>query len=91
MYAQQPKENTSGLDDATLASIATTAGASDAVASCIRRDVHEVRHRDDEKTPVQPGQSGVATPTIAVNGTVLSNQNDLTGEPQKDIVARLDG
>lgn len=92
MYAQQPKENTSGLDDATLASIATTAGASDAVASCISDGTYtKFVTAMTQKTPVQPGQSGVATPTIAVNGTVLSNQNDLTGDPQKDIVARLDG
>ncbi|MEZ3157361.1 thioredoxin domain-containing protein [Microbacterium sp. BWR-S6Y] len=92
MYAQQPKENTSGLDDATLASIATTAGASDAVTSCINDGTYtKFVTAMTQKTPVQPGQSGVATPTIAVNGTVLSNQNDLSGDPQKDIVARLNG
>ncbi len=45
-----------------------------------------------QKTPVQPGQSGVATPTIAVNGQrPVETRNDLSGVPQKDIVARLNG
>lgn len=92
LYAQQPSENTAGLDDATLASIATSAGASDAVTSCITDGTYEkFVTAMTQKTPVQPGQSGIATPTIAVDGTVLSNQNDLTGDPQKDIVARLNG
>lgn len=92
MYAQQPKENTSGLDDAALASIATTAGASDAITSCISDGTYaKFVTAMTQKTPVQPGQSSVATPTIAVNGTVLSNQNDLSGDPQKDIVDRLNG
>ncbi|PVE76947.1 DsbA family protein [Microbacterium testaceum] len=92
MYAQQPKENTSGLDDATLTSIATTAGASDAVSSCISDGTYsKFVTAMTQKTPVQPGGQGIATPTIAVNGTVLANQTDLTGDPQKDIVARLAG
>lgn len=92
LYAQQPSENTSGLDDATLASIATSAGASDAVTSCITDGTYEkFVTAMTQKTPVQPGQSGIATPTIEVDGTVLSNQTDLTGDPQKDIVARLNG
>lgn len=92
MYAQQPKENTSGLDDATLTSIATAAGASDAVSSCITEGTYsKFVTAMTQKTPVQPGGQGIATPTIAVNGTVLANQTDLTGDPQKDIVARLDG
>ncbi|MDU0366356.1 thioredoxin domain-containing protein [Microbacterium sp. KSW4-17] len=92
MYAQQPTENTSGLDNAALASIATSAGASDAVTSCIDDGTYsKFVTAMTQKTPVQPGQSGIATPTIAVDGTVLSNQSDLTGDPQKDIVGRLNG
>jgi len=92
MYAQQPKEGSAGLDNATIASIATTAGASDAVTSCITNGTYtKFVTAMTKKTPVQPGASGIATPTIAVNGTVLSNQKDLTGDPQKDIVARLNG
>ncbi|MEX0152130.1 DsbA family protein [Microbacterium sp. LMI1-1-1.1] len=92
MYAQQPAEQTSGLDDATLVQIAESAGASDAVASCIQDGTYErfvtARTRD---TPVQPGASGIATPTIAINGEVLNNQTDLTGNPETDITGRLNG
>ncbi len=92
LYAQQPSENTSGLDDATLASIATSAGASDAVSSCIDDGTYEKFVATmTQKTPVQPGGQGIATPTIAVNGTVLANRTDLSGDPQKDIVDRLNG
>ena len=91
MYAQQPTEGTSGLDDATLATIAKNAGASDAVSSCITDGTYtKFVTAITKKTPSQTG-SGIATPTIAINGTVLVNQTDLTGDPQKDIVGRLNG
>lgn len=91
MYAQQPKEGTAGLDDATLASIAQDAGASDAVTSCITGGTYtKYVTALTKKTPSQTG-SGIATPTIAINGKVLVNQTDLTGNPQKDIVGRLNG
>jgi len=92
LYAQQPSEGTAGLDDATLASIATTAGASDAVTSCIEGGTYmKFVTAMTRGTPVQSGAAGVSTPTIVVNGTVLTNKTDLTGDPQKDIVARLNG
>lgn len=91
MYAQQPKEGTAGLDDATLATIAKDAGASDAVTSCIQDGTYtKFVTAMTKKTPSQTG-SGIATPTIAINGQVLVNQQDLTGDPQKDIVGRLNG
>lgn len=92
LYAQQPKENTAGVDDATLASIATSAGASDAVSSCISGGTYtKFVTAMTEKTPLQSGATSVQTPTIAVDGTVLTNKTDLTGDPQKDIVARVNG
>ena len=91
LYAQQPKEGTSGLDDATLATIAKDAGASDAVTSCIQDGTYtKFVTAMTKKTPSQTG-SGISTPTIAINGQVLVNQKDLTGDPQKDIVGRLNG
>ncbi len=91
MYAQQPREQTAGLDDATLATIAKDAGASDAVTSCIDDGTYtKFVTAMTRETPSQTG-SGIATPTIAINGTVLVNQTDLTGDPQKDIVDRLNG
>ncbi|MDQ1082946.1 MULTISPECIES: thioredoxin domain-containing protein [Microbacterium] len=92
LYAQQPKENTAGLDDATLASVATSVGASDAVATCIEDGTYtRFVTAMTAKTPLQEGATGIATPTIVVNGTTLTNKPDLTGDPQKDIVDRLNG
>lgn len=92
MYAQQPAEQTAGLDDATLTQIAETAGASDAVASCITdRTYDRFVTAMTQKTPVQPGQQRAATPTVAINGEVLNNQTDLSGDPEADIVGRLQG
>lgn len=92
MYAQQPSEGTAGLDDAAIATIAQDAGASDAVASCISDGTYSrFVAAVTAKTPVQEGVSSISTPTIAINGEVLVNQRDLTGDPQKDIVERLNG
>lgn len=90
MYAAQPEENSTGLTDEQISAIATQAGASDAVASCISDGTYNgfVAART-KQTPVQPGQNGISTPTVSINGEVLSNQNDLSGDPQADIVARL--
>lgn len=91
LYSQQPKEGTSGLDDATLATIAQDAGASDAVASCIQDGTYsKFVTAMTKKTPSQTG-SGISTPTVAIDGQVLVNREDLTGDPQKDIVERLNG
>jgi protein-disulfide isomerase len=92
MYAQQPSEGTAGLDDAAIATIAKNAGASDAVTSCISDGTYSrFVAAVTEKTPLQAGVSSISTPTIAINGTVLANRTDLTGDPQKDIVERLNG
>ncbi|MDZ5145776.1 DsbA family protein [Microbacterium testaceum] len=90
LYAQQPTENTAGLDNETLAKIATASGASSGVASCITDGTYaKFVTAMTEKTPLQPGSSRPATPTIVVDGKTLNNQQDLTGDPQKDIVQRL--
>jgi protein-disulfide isomerase len=89
MYADQPAENSSGLDDATLTAIAQQAGASDAVAGCISDGTY-ARYVTamTRETPIQEGAGGVSTPTIVVNGEILTNQTDLTGSPD-DITSRL--
>lgn len=89
MFAAQPDEGSTGLTDDEIAAIASEAGASGA-ASCIA----DGTYRDyvgfmTGRTPVQPGESRVSTPTIAVNGDTLSNRDDLTGDPDADILARL--
>jgi protein-disulfide isomerase len=90
MYAAQPAESSTGLTDEQITDIARQSGASDAVASCIADGTYSryvtAMTRD---TPLQEGASTAATPTIVVNGQTLTNQTDLTGDPQTDIVARL--
>jgi protein-disulfide isomerase len=74
LYANQPAEGTTGLTDAQLIEVAGSVGA-EGIDAC----VNEQRYSGfvgsmTERTPVQPGQSGIATPTLAVNGEVISNQ-----------------
>jgi protein-disulfide isomerase len=90
LYENQPEEQSTGLDDATLTSIAQGVGAGEGVASCIADGTYSryVTAKTRE-TPIQTGASGVSTPTIVVNGQTLTNQTDLTGDPQADIVARF--
>ena len=92
LYAQQPAELTAGLDDATLASIATSAGASDAVSSCITDGTYR-KYVDyvTRKTPIQPDQTRITTPTIAVNGTVVQNSQVLRGDPKSTLESLLNG
>lgn len=90
MFENQPTEGGAGLDDAQIVSIAQGVGAGESVAGCIESGEYErFVSAMTEKTPSQPGATGIATPTIAINGEVLSNQQHLTGDPQADIVARL--
>lgn len=90
LYANQPEEGSTGLTDDQLASYAQQAGASASVASCITDGTYKKYVTAmTRNTPIQPGASGIATPTIAINGTVLSNQTDLTGNPQTDFIDRL--
>lgn len=90
LYENQPQEQSTGLDDATLTSIAEGVGAGEGVASCITDGTYSryVAAKTRE-TPVQSGAGGISTPTIVVNGETLTNQTDLTGDPQADIVARF--
>lgn len=90
MFAGQPQEGTSGLTDEEIIAIAREAGASESVASCITDGTYtQFVTAMTRNTPLQPGAEGIGTPTIAVNGEVLDNSTDLTGDPQADIVARL--
>ncbi|MEN2738261.1 thioredoxin domain-containing protein [Microbacterium sp. X-17] len=88
MYAQQPQEGSNGLTDDQIVSIATGAGVTNAT-DCIKAGTYKTYvDAQTKKTPIQPGQSSIATPTIVVNGTTLSNQTDLTGKPA-DLLAKL--
>lgn len=90
MFANQPEEGSSGLTDDEIIAIAQQAGASGDVASCITDGTYtRFATAMTRETPEQEGSPGISTPTIVVNGQVLANATDLTGDPQADIVARL--
>ena len=61
------------LTDDEIAAIATQAGASNS-SSCITGETYtKFVTSMTPKTPVAPGSSGIGTPTIAINGQVISN------------------
>ncbi len=73
MYAKQPEENSTGLTDDEIIAIAKSVGV-DSVDTCITDGTYKKFVASmTEKTPVAPGASGIGTPTVAVNGEVISN------------------
>lgn len=91
LYENQPGEGTPGLTDEQIVQIASSVGVTDVetVQQCITDGTYkQFAQSITEKTPVQPGQSGIATPTLVLNGETLSNST-LTGDPQTDIVDKL--
>lgn len=89
LFKNQPKESSSGLTDDELISIAGEVGANDVADGITKGTYKKFVSYVTAKTPLQPGQTGIATPTIAVNGEVMSNKTFLTGDPQADIVSRF--
>lgn len=74
MFAQQPAEGSAGLTDQQMIDIAKGAGA-EGIDSCVTDGTYTgFVTAMTEKTPIAPGASGIGTPTIAVNGTVISNK-----------------
>jgi len=87
MYANQPAEGSTGLTDDQILGIAKGVGVTD-IDSC----VNDGRYMDyvtamTEKTPVKEGAGGIGTPTVVLNGEILT----LTGDPQADLVTPLKG
>lgn len=85
LFKNRPAQGTEGLNDEKLIEFASTAGAPNA-ASCIndgkfKSFVEEMT----EKTPIIPGQAGIATPTVLVNGEFIN----VAGDPETELVARL--
>ena len=74
MYTNQPEENSQGLSDAQIISIAESVGVTNA-ADCIDAGRYmKYVTAMTPKTPTPPGSTGIGTPTIAINGTVIVNQ-----------------
>lgn len=73
MFTQQPEENSTGLTDEEILSIAAGAGVTD-IDSCVTGQTYEkFVTAMTKKTPLQPGNSRIATPTLEINGEVISN------------------
>ncbi|MFT4136791.1 DsbA family protein [Microbacterium sp.] len=85
MYENQPDEGTEGLTDAAIIDIAAGVGVT-GIDSCVTDGTYtKYVTAMTPKTPLQEGASGISTPTVAVNGEVIT----LTGVPDTDLTARL--
>ena len=74
MYENQPAEGSTGLTDDEILVIASGVGV-DGIDDCVTSGKYSQFVTDQtEKTPVQPGSSSIGTPTIVVNGEVISNK-----------------
>jgi len=73
MFANQPDENTTGLTDEQILEIAASVGVTD-IDTCVAEGeyVNYVAELT-EQTPIQPGLTGIATPTVTVNGEAIAN------------------
>lgn len=72
MFANQPAEQSTGLTDEQILEIAASVGVT-GIDAC----VNDGTYRDfvtsmTDQTPIQPGAEGISTPTVAVNGQVIS-------------------
>lgn len=75
MFAGQPEENSSGLTNKEILAIASSVGVT-GIDSCVNDGTYAGYVTEiTAKTPIQPGASGIATPTIAVNGQVIANSS----------------
>ncbi|MCC2033558.1 DsbA family protein [Microbacterium allomyrinae] len=73
MFANQPDEGSTGLTDEQILEIAAGVGVT-GIDTCVADGTYSsFVTAMTENTPIQPGSSGIGTPTIAVNGEVIAN------------------
>lgn len=85
MFQSQPAEGTAGLANEEILAIAEGVGVT-GIDACVNDGEYErFVAAMTEKTPIQPGMEGIATPTVAVNGEAIANR-DL---PEPDQLATL--
>lgn len=85
LFEERPREGTEGLTNEELVALAERAGATD-VSECITAGTYaDFVQEKTEETPVIPGNSGISTPTVRVNGDYI----DVGGDPQVEIVGRF--
>jgi len=73
LFAGQPAENTEGLSDDELLAMAEGVGVTGIDACVTEGEYTDYVTAMTQNTPVQPGNSGIATPTVEVNGEVIAN------------------
>ena len=75
MFANQPAEGSTGLSNEQILQIAASVEAT-GIDACVNDGQYSgfVTSMTD-KTPVAPGAAGIGTPTIAINGEVISNRS----------------
>ncbi|GAA1953232.1 DsbA family protein [Microbacterium aquimaris] len=73
LFAGQPAENTEGLSDDELLAVAEGVGVTGIDACVTEGEYTDYVTAMTQNTPVQPGNSGIATPTVEVNGEVIAN------------------
>jgi protein-disulfide isomerase len=87
LFANQPKEGTAGLDDATLAKLAGQAGADEAaVAACQSKGTYDGWVKDVTDQASQDGIEG--TPTYFVDGSKVAFTQD--EEPKATLTRLID-
>ncbi len=73
MFEGQPDENTTGLTDEQILAIASDAGVT-GIDTCVTDGQYtDFVTAKTKETPIQPGSTGIGTPTLTVNGEVISN------------------
>jgi protein-disulfide isomerase len=77
LYAQQPKEGTSGLSDAKIAEIAVQAGVPQGVADTFTKRTFEPWVAASNKSADKAGVS--STPTVKINGQVFTGNLHVPG------------
>lgn len=75
VFDNQPDEGTPGLSDEELLGMAESSGATGVDTCASDGEYFDYVTAMTKNTPIQPGNAGIATPTLEVNGEVISNRD----------------
>jgi protein-disulfide isomerase len=75
MFENQPQEGTAGLSNEQILAIAGDVGVTGIDACVNDGEFSQYVASMTAQTPVQPGATGVGTPTITINGEVIANSS----------------
>ncbi|MBX3193480.1 MAG: thioredoxin domain-containing protein [Schumannella sp.] len=98
MYAGQPEEGTTGLTDAAIIDLVHGAGlVDDEVDTCIDDEFYApwvaaaTRRATSDASLVVPGNAGLSTPTVVVNGQLWDRSTDVLSFIQSQMSAPTEG